>query len=258
MTLSQQLADHEPLVGHWLSLSDPAVAEITGELGFDFAMIDLEHTPNSLETATELVRGVDAADGETDALVRLPANDPVTIKRVLDIGVAGVMAPMIEDGDEAAAFVDATQYPPAGSRGVAGGRAASYGLEMADYVERANDELVRIAQIETPAGVENAEAIAAIEDLDALFVGPADLSTNLGAHGDYEHEAFQDAVETVLAAGDAAGIPVSTLAFGAEEIESWVELGFDFVIAGSDASHMMGGAVRSKSTFEQAMTERET
>ena len=254
MALSSKLADQEPAVGNWLSLSDPTVAELTAELGFDFAMIDIEHTPHSLETVTDMVRGVDAGDGDADALVRLPWNDPVTIKRVLDVGVDGLMAPMIEDGEEAAAFVDATQYPPEGSRGVAGGRAATYGLEMADYVERANDELIRIAQIETPAGVENAEGIAATDGLDALFLGPADLSTNLGEYGNYESDAF----EAVLAAGADAGVPVATLAFGADEIESWVDRGFDVVIAGSDVSHFVTTALQSQSTFARAVDERES
>ena len=193
MSLKPRLADHDPLVGNWLSLSDPAVAELTAELGYDFAMIDMEHTPASLETVTSMVRGVDAADGETAPLVRLPWNDHVTIKRVLDVGVAGVMAPMIESGDDAASFVEATKHPPEGIRGMAGGRAAKYGLETEAYVERANDALVRIAQIETEAGIEHVEEIAATEGLDALFIGPADLSTNLGEYGDVDSEAFREA-----------------------------------------------------------------
>jgi len=258
MALTSKLADGAPAVGNWLSLSDPTVAELTAEFGFDFAMIDIEHTPHSLETVTDMVRGVEAGDGDADALVRLPWNDPVTIKRVLDVGVDGLMAPMIEDGEEAADFVDATQYPPEGSRGVAGGRAATYGLEMEEYIDRANDELIRIAQIETPAGVENAPSIAETDGLDALFLGPADLSTNLGEYGNYESDEFEAAVETVLAAGADAGIPVATLAFGADEIESWVQRGFDVVIAGSDVSHFVTTALQSKTTFARTVESRES
>jgi 2-dehydro-3-deoxyglucarate aldolase/4-hydroxy-2-oxoheptanedioate aldolase len=257
MTLAERIRAREAAVGNWLSLSDPTVAEISAHLGFDFVVIDIEHTPNSLETLTAMARAVDAAGTDTEAIVRLPWNDPVVIKRVLDSGVAGVMSPMIDGADDAREFVEATRYPPEGTRGVAGGRAARYGLDLAEYVERANDEILTVAQVETERGFEAVEAIAAVEGLDALFLGPADLSANLGMFGEYEDEAFLDAVDRIVEAAHAEDKPVATLAFGDEEIRRYVDRGFDFVMAGADTSHMMNDAARAMGTFADAVAERE-
>jgi 2-keto-3-deoxy-L-rhamnonate aldolase RhmA len=227
-------------------------------MGFDFALVDMEHTPASFETVTEMTRAVDAADGDTATVARVPWNDPVAIKRVLDVGVQGVMVPMVESGEEAAEFVAATRYPPEGVRGVAAARAADYGLDFEGYVERANEELVTIAQVETRAGLENVADIAAVEGLDALFLGPADLSTALGVFGEYDDETFLDAVDSVLTAAHDEGVPVATLATSDEQIETWVDLGFDFLMAGTDATYVLAGAGRARATAESAFEGRET
>ena len=256
-TLRQRVRAGEPVVGSWVSLSDPAVAEMTAGLDFDFALVDMEHAPSSFETITDLTRGVDAADGDTATVARVPWNDHVAIKRVLDVGVDGVMVPMIGSADEARELVEATRYPPAGVRGVAAARAADYGLSFQEYVDRANESILTIGQIETTAGVENVEEIVRVEGLDALFVGPADLSTAVGAFGEYESEAFLEAVERVLDAADDADVPVSTLATSPDQIGQWVDLGFDFLIAGIDASYVLSGAARAKGEAEEAFEERE-
>jgi len=211
MDLKRALREREPVESTWVSIPHPAVAELAAEQGFDCVFLDSEHTPASVETIEELVRAVDAGnDGETASVVRVPWNDPVRIKRVLDTGPTGVMVPMVETRAEAEAFVEATRYPPEGVRGMAAGRASGYGTRFAEYVERANDEVVAIAQIETATGVENASDIAAVDGLDALFVGPADLGASLGAEpGD---ETFEAAVERVVEAAHEAGTPVGTLA----------------------------------------------
>jgi len=256
MTLKEKLDAREPAVGSWLSLRDPAVAEMTAELEFDFVMLDIEHTPNSLETVIDMARAVDAAGTRTEPLVRMPWNDPVRIKRVLDTGVSGVMAPMVGSAEEARELIEATRYPPDGIRGVAGGRAARYGLDMPEYFEWANDEIVTIAQIETSEGFENVEEIAAVEGLDGLFVGPADLSANLGLYGEWDSQEFLDAVQRILEAGRAADTAVSTLAGSPDAIESRTKQGFDFMMAGTDTAHVMAGSREAKSTFEDAIEER--
>jgi 2-keto-3-deoxy-L-rhamnonate aldolase RhmA len=238
--------------GAWVSLADPAVAELTAAAGFDFVMLDLEHTPNSLETLTEQARAVDAAAGGAVPMARVPWNDPVRLKRVLDTGVGGVMVPMVETRAEAAAAVEACQYPPDGRRGIAAGRAAGYGAEFAEYVSRANDEVTVILQIEAEAAVENAEEIAAVEGVDALFVGPADLSADVGALGDWEDERVQRAIERTVVAGEAAGVPVGTLASRPEAVGRWHALGFDFLIVGIDAFHLLDGHERSLTAFRDA------
>lgn len=258
MTLVEAIRAREPVVGSWITLRDPAVGEMKAELGFDFVLVDIEHTPTSLETVADMTRAVDAAGTGTGTIVRLPWNDPVVVKRVLDIGVSGVMAPMIGTAGEAEALIEATRYPPDGIRGVGGGRAARYGLDLPEYFHRANEEIVVIAQIETVEGLENVEEIAAVDGLDALFVGPADLSANLGIYGRRESQEFDDAVQRVLDAADGAGTAVSTLATRPEDIERRVEAGFDFMMAGSDGGHVLSGAIRAKSAYEEAVEGRES
>jgi 2-keto-3-deoxy-L-rhamnonate aldolase RhmA len=255
--LRRRLAAREPLLGTWLSLPAPAVAEIGASLGYDFGLIDTEHTPLTLETVTELVRAIEAADGETEAMVRVPWNDPVELKRVLDVGVGGVMVPMVDTAEQAKDVVAATRYPPEGERGIAAGRAAGYGLDFEGYVERADDQVVRIVQIESERGVANAAEIAAIEGIDALFVGPADLSAALGAFGEPGSDVFAEAISRVIEAGDATDTPVGTLAIETDEIETRVEQGFDFLIAGLDAAHLIEGNRRAKRAYESALGDHE-
>lgn len=252
MTFADRLRDGEPVVGNWLSMSDPAVAEISSGLGFDFVMIDTEHTPSSLETVANLVRGVEAG-GDAAPLVRVPWNDHVRVKRVLDIGPAGLMSPMVATADEAESFVDAARYPPEGRRGVAAARASKYGLEFPEYVDRANDDLVLVTQIESEQAVANAGEIAAVDGIDALFVGPADLSRSLGDLGAYDGERFREAVGRVLDAAHAEDVPVGTLATGRDDIERWAEVGYDFQLVGSDAGYVVEGSRAAKETYESLM-----
>lgn len=259
MTFHSALRDREPLVGTWVALSDPAIAELSARLEFDAVMIDGEHSTNSIETITEMARAIDAADVDPDpgAIVRLSENDPTEIKRVLDAGVDGVMAPMIDTPEDARALVEATRYPPEGVRGVGYGRGTEYGEAFPEYLERANEDLVTIAQIETEAGLENVEEIAAVDGLDGLFVGPADLSAALGIFGETDGDEFVEAVDRVLEAGHAVDKPVATLAFEEDEIERWVDRGFDFVLAGVDIDYVKAGGLRAKAMFEDAMEKRD-
>lgn len=256
MTLASKLRDRDPVVGTWLTLAAPAVAEASAQLEFDVAVIDREHTPISLETTTEMARAVDAAGTETEAVVRVSANDVTEIKRVLDAGVAGVMAPMIDTAAEAREFVAATRYPPEGVRGVGVGRATGYGDSLSETVERANDEIVTIAQVETSDGLANVEEIAAVDGLDGLFVGSADLSAALGIFGETDSEQFLEAVDRILEAGHAVDKPVATIALEESAIERWTDRGFDAVIAGVDVDYLKAGGRRARSAFEDAVDAR--
>ncbi|GAB3669132.1 HpcH/HpaI aldolase family protein [Halopiger thermotolerans] len=254
MTFVSKLRDRESLVGTWVALSDPAIAEISAQLAFDAVMIDAEHSTNSIETVTAMARAVDAADAATDpgTIVRLSENDPTEIKRTLDAGVDGVMAPMIDSAEDARNLVEATRYPPEGVRGVGYGRGTEYGEAFPEHLERANDETLALAQIETESGFENVEEIAAVDGLDGLFVGPADLSAALDLFGETDSDEFLEAVDRVLEAGHAVDKPVATLAFEEDEIERWVDRGFDFVLAGVDIDYLQRGGRRAKAAFEDA------
>jgi len=239
------------LLAAWVSLDDPAVAELTAP-DVEVVFLDTEHTPHSYRTVTDQVRAVDAAEGECATVARVPWNDPVELKRVLDIGVDGVMVPMVETAAEARAAVDATRYPPAGSRGVAAARATGYGRYFEEYVGRADDEIGVIVQIESAAGVENAAEIAAVEGVDALFVGPADLSKNLDAFLAFDDEQFVEAVDRVTGAAADAGIASVTLAADPAVVEPMLDLGFDFVVAGVDTGHLRRGTREAIEAVENA------
>ena len=250
-----QLADAvragDAVVGSWISIGHPAVAEMSAELGFDFVVIDAEHTAMSLETVESLARAVDAARGDTEPLVRVADDDPGRLKRVLDTGVSGVIVPMVETENQARNIADATRYPPDGSRGVAGSRASRYGLDLSEYFEQANDERLVVVQIESATGVENAADIAAVAGIDALFVGPTDLSASLGRFGDTD--SLDTDISAVLTAGHEAGVPVGTIALESGDVEQWADVGFDFQVVGIDADYLLSGATRAKERYEDAI-----
>lgn len=252
---STQLELDEYPAGNWISIGHPAVAELSAALGFDFILIDTEHTSMSLETVEDLTRAVDAADGVTETIVRVPENDPSKIKRTLDIGVSGIMVPMIETADEARTIAQACQYPPDGFRGIAGGRAAKYGLDFHDYVENANGSILTIAQIETQCGLKNIEEIARVDGIDALFVGPADLSGNLNVFAEWDSETLNDAINDVIDAGSEANMPIGTLATRNEDIETRVQQGFDFLIVGKDTSYLAAGSKHAKDIYEESVNQ---
>ncbi len=255
-TLKTKLETESDVVGAWLSIGHPTVAEVTAAQGFDFVLIDTEHTSIGLETLENMSRGVEAAEGTAETVVRVPSNDPVRIKRVLDIGVTGVMVPMVESADEAEQVVDAVRYPPSGIRGVASGRAAEYGDDFQEYVESANSSITTVVQIETKDGLEHAEEIAAVDGIDALFVGPADLSANLGIFAEWENDSLEDAIQTVIDAGDAADLPVGTLVVNPDDIDRRVEQGFDYLIVGKDTSLLSAANESIRSDYERSVAQQ--
>lgn len=246
--------DH--VLGSWVSIGHPAMAEIPASLGFDFVVVDTEHTPTSLETVENMIRAVEAARGSTEPIVRVAGNDPVRIKRVLDLGVGGVMVPMVETAEQARAVVDAIRYPPQGNRGIAAARASRYGLDLGERVAGGGEDLVTVVQVETERGVEHADEIAAVDGVDVVFVGPADLSASLGVFGEWDHERYQTAIERVIAAADDAGVAAGTLALDAADVHAQLEAGFSFVIAGIDASHVVDGCREVRQAYVDGIAER--
>ena len=238
-------------IGTWTSLSDPASAEIAAGGGFDFVVVDTEHSPLGLETVANCVRAVE--NGGAAPVVRTPWNDPVRIKRLLDIGPAGLLVPMVNSAEEAEEAAAATRYPTDGIRGVAGARAADYGRNFDAYVREEHRDVTLIPQLETVTAVENAEAIASTDGVDALFVGPADLSASMGIVGEFDDPEFRENVETIIDAGRRADVPVGTLGTSPERIESLGALGFDYMIAGSDTSHLRSGLTQSLSAAEDVI-----
>ena len=245
------------VLGTWVSIGHPAIVEAAARAGFDFVVIDTEHTTMSLDTVAELTRAAAASPEELGVIVRPAWNDPVRIKRILDIGVDGIMVPMIDTPDAATELVRATRYPPDGNRGVASGRAAGYGQNFIEYVNEDHRSLLTIAQIETPTGVEHAADIAAVDGIDALFVGPADLSASLGVFAEWDAPELTDAMARSIKAGADSGIPVGTLTVREADVADRVERGFDFQIAGKDMTTLIETGERIRETYEESVSRHE-
>jgi len=231
--LKRALREGRPQIGLWSSLSSHIAAEIVAGSGFDWLLLDTEHAPNDLETVH---RQLQAMQGSTTSAVVRPAwNDAVIFKRLLDIGVQSFLVPFVQNADEARGAVAATRYPPQGIRGVASTtRANRYG-RLSDYFARANAEVCIIAQIETPTALEHLEAIAAVEGIDALFIGPSDLAASMGHLGDNAHPDVRAAIDAAIARIRRAGKAPGILAPVEADAHRWLELGCLFVGLGNDA-----------------------
>lgn len=226
------IAEGRTQIGLWCSLCSNVAAEVIAGAGFDWILIDTEHAPNELPTVFSQLQ---ALVGGTAAPVVRPAwNDMILMKRLLDIGVQNFLVPYVQTAEEARAAVAATRYPPQGIRGVAvTHRANRYG-RVKDYFQRANDEICMLLQIETATALENLEAIAAVEGVDGLFIGPSDLAAALGHLGDNGHpkvrSAIEDAFRRIRKAGKAPGI----LAPIEADARHWLSLGCVVLAVGSD------------------------
>ncbi|MSU23627.1 MAG: 2-dehydro-3-deoxyglucarate aldolase [Opitutus sp.] len=235
----KRVLGREWLCGTFLNLGSPVTVEIAGLAGFDWLLIDHEHGPGGEDTLLHQLQA--AAGTPAFPVVRIAANETPRFKRALDMGAFGVMAPYVSTAAEARVSVNAMRYPPHGIRGVAKfNRGAGFGGDFEDYYLHAHERLLTVVQIETPEGVANSDEIAAIDGVDVLFVGPTDLSYNMGIRDQLESPRFVAALQTVSAAakqhGKAAGILVHNNAL----VPKVRELGYTFVALGSD-----GGAVRT-------------
>ena len=230
--LKRALREGRPQIGLWSTLASPVAAEIVAGSGFDWVLLDTEHAPNDV---TNVHRHLQAMQGSAaSAVVRPYWNDTVLFKRLLDIGVQTLLVPFVQNAEEARSAVAATRYPPHGVRGVATTiRANGYGRAK-DYLHRAHDEICVIVQIETPQAIAGIEAIAAVDGVDGLFIGPSDLAASMGHLGDSAHadvrREIESAIQRIRASGKCAGI----LAPVEADARHWLEVGCVFVGVGND------------------------
>ncbi len=220
--------------GAWMQLCSPISAEIMAHAGFDWLLVDLEHSPCSFETLTHQFQAMAATD--VIPVARAPWNDVVPIKRILDAGAYGVLIPWVNSQHEAVAAVRACKYPPEGVRGVAGVRAAGYGRHAKEYQQRANAEVMVMIQIETRAAVENVKEILAVSGIDVAFIGPADLSAACGHLGDPAHPEVKAAIARIEEAAQAARVPLGTVAQGWEQAEALYERAYQLVSLSGDTA----------------------
>lgn len=234
-TAKLALKEGKPLFGCWIQLFNPIVAEMMGLCGYDVLLIDMEHGLGNVQDTANVMR---AARGTGAAsLVRLPANDPVTIKTLMDQGADGIMVPMIETVEAAQAVVSACRYPPKGVRGLAVGvaRGSDYGINE-KYVDIVDEHTLVICQIETVLGVKNAKAIAELDGVDMLFIGRNDLAADSGHILDLDHPEVNSLVDEVLAIAKAAGKKIGTVPSAGRTWQKLIDEGFDFVLNSSDVS----------------------
>ncbi len=236
------------LAGTFLNLGSPAAVEIAAGMGFDWLLIDLEHGNAGL---SELRNMLLACRGATPPIVRIPSVDADVVKFVMDSGAAGIMFPFVSSVALAKKAVEAMKYPPLGARGVAGIiRATDYGQNWKQYFQQANDNSLVVVQIETLEAVQAAEEIAAIDGVDVLFVGPLDLSVNLGCPADFTPPHFVEALQQVVAACQKHGKTAGILSRPQHTAEH-KRLGFRFFALGSDTGAVVGGLQESLKLMRQ-------
>jgi 4-hydroxy-2-oxoheptanedioate aldolase len=237
------LAAGRPQVGTWLSLGNVFAARLMARVGFPWLTVDLEHSPIGWDSAGLLFGAI--ADAGCVPLARVPRGDHDYIKRVLDAGAHGIVVPMVNTVEEAKVAISAAKYPPIGDRSVGGAlHALNFDAAAGDYYKHANDEILVVLQTESPQGVENAEEIYSLPGVDAIFVGPNDLTFQMrGPDGiDPTPDELEAMLQRVLAAGKKTGTPVGLHVQTPEQVEQRIEQGWRFIAIGSELKMMITGA----------------
>lgn len=199
MSLKERLARSELTIGSWITLGHPAIAEIMASAGFDWLVLDMEHSVMELSEAQIIIQVLDKQ--QCPAIVRLTSNHPDQIKRVMDAGASGVMIPMIKSAEDAKIAVSSVYYPPQGQRGVGLARAQGYGASFQEYRQWLIENAVIVVMIEHIEAVKQIDSILAVPGVDAYIIGPYDLSGSMGMPGELDHPHVQDAIKHVLDAG---------------------------------------------------------
>lgn len=234
--------------GLWSTLASSYAVEIIAGSGFDWLLIDMEHSPTEVDTLLSQLQAVAAYP--THPIVRLPSNDMVVVKRVLDVGVQTLLVPHVSTAEEARDVVSFTRYPPAGVRGVGGTTRATRFGRIKEYAQRAHEELCVLPMVETLEGMENIEAICAVEGIDGVFIGPGDLSAAMGKPGDTSNPellaAIEEGMRRIRRAGRAAGYMSTVEA----DVRRMVAAGALFCGVGMDASLLAKTADALSSKFK--------
>ena len=219
------------LLGTMVTLACPSTAEILSSVGFDWLFVDGEHGP--LETG-ELLGILQAIGGRAASIVRVPEGNEVAIKKVLDLGADGVIVPQVNTAEQAADVVRFARYAPLGARGVGLARAHGYGLSFQDYMDTANERVSVIVQAEHARAVENIEEIVKVPGVDAVLLGPYDLSASLGQTGNLDHPSVVSAIDRIITVCRSAGIPVGHFGVTADAVKPFIERGCSLIVASVD------------------------
>lgn len=228
------LRDGSVVIGGWVVSEDPTTTELMADVGFDFVVVDTEHAP---QTATGLQAHMMALkDTQATGVVRVLWNDFVRVKQALDVGAEGIVFPWVNSVEQAQAAVASTRYPPRGNRGWGPRRAIRFATDQVDYFHHAEENILVLCQIETQEALDNAEAIARVDGVDALMIGPADFSIGIGVPLDWDCDKFMEGIRRVRRAADAAGKAFGVITSGAARARKWLAEGARVIIAGSDGA----------------------
>ena len=234
------IAEGKKQIGLWVGLTSNFAANVVAPSGYDWVVVDMEHAPNTITTVLGQLQVFEASN--TTAIVRPEWNDPVLVKRLLDMGAPGLLFPMVQSVEEAELAVSSTRYPPRGIRGVSGSmRGNKYG-RITDYNDRIEDETTVIIQLETTEAISHAEAIASVDGVSGIFFGPADIAANMGMLGKPNDKAVWDVIMPAAKKLMAMGVPVGTLVMDVDLAAELMNEGFTFVACGTDASILAKGA----------------
>jgi 4-hydroxy-2-oxoheptanedioate aldolase len=237
-------------IGLWQSLCSNIGAEICSDSGFDWLLLDTEHSPNEIPDLLSQLQAMEL--GTATAIVRPAWNDAVIIKRCLDIGAQTLLIPYVQNVEEANAAVAATRYPPAGIRGVSvAARASRYG-RVPGYLTKANDEICVLVQVETRQALDRIEAIAKVDGVDGVFIGPSDLAASFGHVGNPQHADVQAAMKNAVERLTAIGVSAGILTGNEEEARRYIEWGYLFVAVGSDVGLLAKNADALAKKFKSA------
>ena len=231
-TLKVKIKAGEATVGSWLTVAHPTIAEVMAQAGFDWLAIDMEHGFVGIESVLALVQAINTTP--VAPLVRVPWNEPIVIKQVLETGPAGLVMPQVNTVAEAEAAVKASRFPPEGIRGIGCQRAAGFGAWFDDYLRTANDQLVIVIQIEHVRALRNLREILSVKGIDVAFIGANDLSASMGLLGQPKHPDMLDAIQEVLKTSREAGVAAGLVASDPEEANKRIAEGFRLVAIGHD------------------------
>ena len=237
-------------IGLWSSLSSNYTVEVIAGAGFDWLLLDMEHSPSDLENLLSQLQA--AAPYPTHPVVRVPWNDMVAIKRVLDLGVQSLLVPYVSSAEEAKAAVSYTRYPPKGVRGVAGTTRATRFGRIKEYAKRAGEEICVLVQVETQAGLDAIDAICGIEGIDGVFIGPADLHASLGHTGEIANPKVKPLIDEALRGIRKNGKAPGILTPSEEDARRWLDCGALFVAVGADVGILARGADALAAKFKKS------
>ena len=246
--IKTRIKNGEALNGCWLNLGSSLIAEIVGTAGYDWVLIDLEHGAGNEKDVLSQLQAV--AKSNTAAFVRVESSARQRIHRILDFGAEGIMCPHVDNEKEAKDFIEGMRYPPEGKRGVAKMvRASNFGKGFDEYYQEANNLIVGLAQIESKDSLHHLDSIAAVDGVDVLFIGPADLTMDMGIFGQFDHPDFIRAIKATVDAANKAHKAVGILLFNTQDYQKYYDLGIRIIACGADATFVTEGARNTAHTL---------